>query len=115
MEKRRPLADVVTADDPVQDFVYGRREPKGGNEVTSPRATQTRTQARMHARMHTSASAPLALLNLSVRITPETAAALRHAMLQQKTVGRTPSSTQGIVEEALRDWLRTHGFLKTSS
>src|SRR5215813_8715207 len=115
MEKRRPLADVVTADDPVQDFVYGKREPKRGDEVTSQRATQARTQARMHARIQPSASGPLALVNLSVRITPETAAALRHAMLQQKTEGRTPSSTQGIVEEALRDWLRTHGFFKPSS
>ena len=111
MEKRRPLADVVTSDDPVQDFVYGRREPKRGDEVTS----QRETKARMHARMQPSASGPLALVNLSVRITPETAAALRHAMLQQKTEGRTPSSTQGIVEEALRDWLHTRGFLKPSS
>jgi hypothetical protein len=65
----------------------------------------------MHASVRSVTAARVALVNLSVRITPEIATALRHAILARKTEGCSPTSTYGIVEEVLRHWLQVRGFL----
>lgn len=113
MEKRRPLTEVVSTSDDVEQFVFGNREVNSGEKPRTQKKPLASEQTRTHARMHANAPAPVALVNLSVRLTQETAAALRQAMLSQKTEGRSPASTQGIVEEALRYWLQERGFLQT--
>ena len=54
------------------------------------------------------------LVPLTTRIGPQTAESLRRAYLQQKLSGRLPDTQQEIVEAALRQWLRDHGFLDQS-
>jgi len=113
MEKRRPLTDVVNASDDVQQFVFGNRETQASEKPSVRAKSQANPRTSTHARMHANPVVPVALVNLSVRLTPETAAALRQAMLEQKTEGRSPASTQAIVEDALRQWLKARGFLQT--
>src|SRR5215831_17721568 len=111
MEKRRPLTDVVNSTDDVQQFVFGNRETQSSEKSRPQKKTPVSERANTHARMHANVATPVALVNLSVRLTQETAAALRQAMLSQKAEGRSPTSTQGIVEEALQYWLQERGFL----
>lgn len=53
----------------------------------------------------------LALVPLTTRLQPATAAALRRAYLERKINGEAQATQQEIVEEALQDWLRSTGFL----
>jgi len=52
-----------------------------------------------------------ALVPLTTRLQPATAAALRRAYLERKLAGVEHATQQEIVEEALQDWLRSTGFL----
>ena len=52
-----------------------------------------------------------ALVPLTTRLQPTTAAALRRAYLEQKLHRRTPDTQQEIIEAALQGWLKKEGFL----
>lgn len=51
------------------------------------------------------------VVSLNTRIAPETSAALLTASMQRKIQRREPFTQQDIVEEALLDWLKKHGYL----
>jgi len=52
-----------------------------------------------------------ALVPVTTRLQPETAAALKRAYLERKLAGDQNSTQQQIVEGALVDWLTTSGYL----
>lgn len=51
------------------------------------------------------------VVSLNTRIDPEISAALLTASMQRKIQRQQPFTQQDIVAEALRDWLRKHGFM----
>ncbi len=51
------------------------------------------------------------LVPVTIRLPHRTAQALRRAYLEQRLKHAKPDTQQEIVEEALGDWLRGHGFL----
>jgi hypothetical protein len=53
----------------------------------------------------------LALVPLTTRLQPQTAAALRRAYLERKLASAENATQQEIVEEALQRWLLDAGFL----
>jgi hypothetical protein len=50
-------------------------------------------------------------VTLNTRIHPDMAMALKRASFQRKLSGVEPNSLRDILEEALRPWLRQHGYL----
>lgn len=50
--------------------------------------------------------------NVSLRLRPETNALLTEAALRQKLKKETPDTRQDIVDDAVQDWLRKHGYAK---
>jgi|694.fasta_scaffold35511_3 hypothetical protein len=48
---------------------------------------------------------------LSVRLRPDVMAAVRMAAVTRKNAGQQPATTQGVVQVALEEWLRSHGHL----
>lgn len=47
---------------------------------------------------------------LTVRLDPALLNALRLAVVQQRVAGQQPRSKQGIVEDALREWIEERGY-----
>ena len=52
------------------------------------------------------------LIPLTTRLQPDTALALKRASLEQRLRGSEPATVQEIVEEAVSQWLQTHGYLQ---
>ncbi len=50
-------------------------------------------------------------LHVSTRIRADYARALKRAALQRQIDGVTPNTLKDILEEALRPWLKKHGYL----
>jgi hypothetical protein len=52
---------------------------------------------------------------LTTRIRSDYAAALKRASLERQLKGELPNTILDILEEALKPWLRTHGYLPTDA
>ncbi len=52
-----------------------------------------------------------ASIMVTSRLQLQTAEALRRASLERKLENEQPATTQAIIEVALQDWLRRHGYL----
>lgn len=55
------------------------------------------------------------LQNITTRLTPETVDLLGRAALQQQLKKVTPDTRQAIVEEAVRQWARRQGYLRSGT
>lgn len=99
MAERRKLTAGLAEDPDVQDFLRPQRT------TATPLSTPT-VEVATH---HFSASG-FGVIN--VRVSTETTAALDRASFDRKQRGEDPSSKAKIVEEAVRAWLRAHGYLR---
>lgn len=78
----------------------------------STTARQTRIAARPRSRRQTSPAAdePVVLVNVTTRLARETNELLTDAALRQRLEKKAPATRQDIVEAALQDWFRRHGY-----
>ena len=128
MDKRPNfLGDVAAVNDSLQDVgsiiaaanntktidIKPRREtaPTAAPETVSkatrpeePRASRPRPRSRPEP------PPPVVLLNVTTRLSRETNDALTAASLHQRLKKLLPATRQDIMEEALGDWLRRHGY-----
>lgn len=54
---------------------------------------------------------PQSCAPLTTRIRADFATALKRASLERQLSGTPPNTLQGVLEEALEPWLRTHGYV----
>lgn len=110
MKPRRSLVDGLSDTPPVDDqerqFVYGDKaeevedpSPRPITPVTTE-TTQNDVMPQFRGRVP-----------LTTRCRPELASALKRASLQRQLSGAEPNRMQDILEVALEDWLRAHGYL----
>lgn len=102
----KPARKDDPIDEPIDEPVEA--EVGEGTKLVQP-ARRTRRPRAAEAQQPT--LLPHLLVPLTTRLHPDTAQALRRAYLEQKLRGQQPATQQEIVEEALHDWLRRHGFL----
>lgn len=79
----KPAPPGTPPTDSEKEFVYGKDQPQD---------TTTRT-------------------TLSTRIRGDYAKLLKRASLERQLEGRTPNTLQDILEEAIKPWLKKHGYL----
>jgi hypothetical protein len=75
---------------------------------TSPTKSTVRSRSRTQPK--TAHDEPLVLVNVTTRLTRETNELLTDAALRQRLEKKTPATRQDIVEAALQDWFRRHGY-----
>ena len=99
MAERRPLVEGLKSPIPPIDpekekgFVYGKTN---GTTEAGKSATATAPQARSP---------------ISTRIRADYAAALKRASLQRQLEGIKPNTLQEFLEEAIKPWLKSNGYL----
>lgn len=76
------------------------------------RPTTTKTVAELPRRASPKPlpTAAQSFINVTTKLTPETKAKLRQAALLQAAHGRDPATEYGIVNQAVEDWLKRHGY-----
>jgi hypothetical protein len=79
--------------------------------VVPPRGARRQREPAVISESQAASMLPGLLVPLTTRLQPKTADALRRAYLEQKLRRRAPDTQQEIVEAALVDWLRRHGYL----
>jgi hypothetical protein len=109
-EHRRSLIEGLTTIDAerrqqAEEFVYGKDAeqkpaPAPQREPEPPKSANTDILPQFLSR------APL-----TTRVRPEIATALKRASLTRQLQGQEPYHVQEIMEQALVDWLRGHGYL----
>ena len=124
MTQRRTLVEGLSPADPDQqqleeDFVYGRSgneaEEPGSVEQDPPAHEKMTAESQQHTPTQDSRILPqfAGRVPITTRTRPEVASAVKRAALTRQLDGIVPYSVQDIVEEALEQWLRTNGYLKT--
>lgn len=140
MGKRRGLSEALDLSTEKLAFIHQNNAPPTGNESTAvashtnPQTPNSTVQTagaprlsresqpidagppqpdstQMARKPHKIGPHNLALVPLTTRLQPETAAALRRAYLERKLAGADHATQQEIVEEAIHRWLRAEGFL----
>jgi hypothetical protein len=82
-------------------------------EPRRPKRPQVRSQPRERKEDEAALTMiDVLLVPLTTRLQPKTANALRRAYLEQKLRRRLPATQQEIVETALSEWLRHHGYMQ---
>lgn len=84
-------------------------EPPVAPAVSSPRLTTPSTET--PPPYGDGPTPAVARVNFNTRLAPDVDAALKRATLERKLNRQSPHLIQDIVEEALRPWLVTRGYL----
>lgn len=82
--------------------------------TTEVRADQPQRRSRRELRMRTKPDTVIDVprQNVSTRLRPDTNALLTEAALRQKLKNVSPNTRQDIIEVALQEWLKRHGYGK---
>lgn len=119
MKERRPLIAGIQSTPDKQSaeeaFVFGAKA-----KPSTP-LTKTKPAANSEGQVGTKSREPVVNLEILPQITsrvpvtarcrPEVASALKRASLNRQLESVTPYHIQGIMEEALENWLRDGGYL----
>ena len=128
--ERRPLAAAINTIpnvDPsaVRQFVTqdSTTTPKahgtGAAHESHPRMRSDQTPETQSSQPHpisqkpgkSTATAPIGLIPVTVRLRPEVAGALKRASLERQLAGEELFTQQQLVADALEPWLRRQGYL----
>lgn len=129
MSERRSMADAISLSPEKLDFIHGAASANGGiprqhvafrlHEPDRNPPTSEKPSARRRARVTRNARTKSTLTNVTpaatpqpnllapvtIRLTPETADALRRICLERRLTRKMPFTQQQVVEIAIRDWL----------
>lgn len=119
LQKKKPASKTVefnTAHAPKP-----RAETSSSPSGETPRATNDEAAKPRAPRREQRTAAKSALdddvllQNVTTRLRPDTNALLTEAALRQKLKKTVPDTRQDIIEEALQEWLRRHGYNRRES
>lgn len=85
------------------------REPQPRNTETKPSSKPTQIATRSK---HSAELTRPGLQNLTTRLSPDTTLLLKRMVLQQQLKNQKPDTRQDLIEVALREWARRHGYLR---
>ncbi len=110
-KERRPLTEGLKTEPEVDpklahEFVFQSKAPA---PPVAPAGESAPTQRLAAAPVNPANQS--ALVPLTARIPAEMFQALKRASFERQLQGVEPNSMQDIVEEALRPWLRKHGYM----
>lgn len=104
-----PPSKAVTSEQQLSEQSTGDQASRTDEETrTSPSQSQLRPSVKPRPRTMTSEQ--VVLLNVTTRLRRETNERLTDAALRQRLKRETPATRQDIIEEALQEWLRRHGY-----
>lgn len=106
---RSPDARQVTKPQPQQETKAGG-SPAEEPAAAPPAEAHTRTPPK--PRPKAALVEKIVRENVSMRLRPETNELLTEAALRQKLKKEIPDTRQDIVDEALQDWFRKHGYVR---
>lgn len=104
------IAGEVAADVSKVIQVVGSQRPKATAKPEQP-LREVLPERPKATRVRDSAATPV-IVNFTTRIARETLDQLGEAALRQQLKRLSPSTRQSIVQEAVSDWLRRHGYAK---
>ena len=108
--KAKPKATSKPKPKPKAKPTTRKEEPAMASPAIKEDFTQRNEPPVQQAQMMSGFSMP-GVVSLNTRIDPEISAALLTASMQRKIQRQQPFTQQDIVAEALRMWLKSHGFL----
>lgn len=85
-------------------------EDSSADETEGAMFTESRARTRPKPRQRVALAEQVVLENVTTRLHRSTNELLTEAALRQKLKKFEPDTRQDIIEEALRDWFRTHGY-----
>jgi len=85
------------------------REPQ--RRSTESKASSKPTQIATRSKDSAELTRP-GLQNITTRLSPDTTLLLKRMVLQQQLKNHKPDTRQDIIEVALREWARRHGYLR---
>jgi hypothetical protein len=132
MDKKRPsfAEDIQTIQGQVEadigtilELAKHQRPTQSANESgpaqVTPNAKYRRhreAQVRRGRQLHATEEPARPLLqNVTTRLSHETNSQLTEAALRQRLNKATPATRQDIIEEAVQDWLRHHGYNRSQN
>jgi hypothetical protein len=106
------LGDTLKVDpDKAEEFVFGKKakaNPATETPVEKPGPPIVQPQ---QEKGQGPVTATISRIGLTTRIRSDFAAALKRASLERQLQGIKPNTLQDILEEALKPWLHTNGYL----
>lgn len=109
-KRSSPRSACVSKEEPVASHLAATTsvEPAPATGATSPRRSRPASRSRLASQVEREEP----LENVTTRLRQRTNELLTEAALRQRLKKETPATRQDIVEAALGDWFRKHGYLR---